>query len=63
MNTYLSLTALPDNTPPYARLTVLRFLASLDLLYSAGLKCGICSKKRLELKSNTEKRSQNATNY
>nr|ACU14075.1 unknown [Glycine max] len=37
----LSLTALPDKTPPYARLTVLRFLGNLDLLYSAGLKCGI----------------------
>ena len=34
----LSLTALPDKTPPYARFTVLLFLASLDLLYSAGLK-------------------------
>lgn len=38
MKTNLSLTAPPDNTPPYARFTVLLFLDSLDLLYSAGLK-------------------------
>lgn len=37
----LSRTAPPDNTPPYARFTVRRFLDNLDLLYSAGLKWGI----------------------
>lgn len=37
----LSRTAPPERTPPYARLTVLRFLDNLDLVYSAGRRCGI----------------------
>ena len=49
MATYLSLTAPSDSTPPYARFTVAQFLGNLDLLYSAGLKWGICRETNIEL--------------